>query len=153
MSIQKIAFTVGFLFLSFQLIFGQDDDYVTDYQPIKYEDYIYKSSIKTALLHIDGLLISQPILQLNQATQMRLSFDDVVEEVEDYYYTIIQCNFDWTPNTNLQEMEYIEGFSGERIRDYEFSYNTLVDYVHYELLLPNEDFSWTKSLSCSTWNC
>ena len=145
MRVQEIVLTIIIFFLSFSILLGQDDEYVTDYQPIRYEDYVYKPSIKTALLHIDGLLTSQPILQLNQPIQMRLSFDDIAEEVVDYYYTIIQCNFDWTPNTNMQEMEYIEGFSGERIRDYEFSYNTMVDYVHYELRLPNEDFSWTKS--------
>jgi hypothetical protein len=76
---------------------------------------------------------------------LRLSFDELADEIGDYYYTIIHCNADWTPTANLTEMEYIDGFSNERIRDYEFSYNTLTNYVHYELLLPNDDFSWTKS--------
>ena len=89
MRVQEIVLTIIIFFLSFSILLGQDDEYVTDYQPIRYEDYVYKPSIKTALLHIDGLLTSQPILQLNQPIQMRLSFDDIAEEVVDYYYTII----------------------------------------------------------------
>jgi hypothetical protein len=69
----------------------------------------------------------------------------VAEEVKDYYYTIIHCNADWTPTANLTEMDYIDGFSNDRIRDYEFSYNTLVNYVHYDVMLPNDDLKWTIS--------
>lgn len=139
---------ITFLFLSINTFLeAQDEDYyVSDYEStLIYEDFIYKPTIKSALLHQDGLLISQPIVSLSGMDVLRLSFDDISEEIADYYYTIIHCNADWTPTQNLTEMEYIDGFSNERLRDYEFSYNTLTNYVHYDLTLPNDDFSWTKS--------
>lgn len=145
---KSILFIITFILLSLTQItvFAQDDEYVSDYEPtIIYEDFIYKPTIKSALLHKDGLLISQPIATLSGMDVLRLSFDDITDEIGDYYYTIIHCNADWTPTENLTDMEYIDGFSNERLRDYEFSYNTLTNYVHYELMLPNDDFSWTKS--------
>lgn len=132
--------------MTFQLTAQEDEEYVGDYEPtIIYEDFVYKPTIKSALFHRAGLLISQPVATLSGMDVLQLSFDDLTDEVLDYYYTIIHCNSDWTPTENLTEMDYIDGFSNERLRDYEFSYNTLTDYVHYELQLPNEDFSWTKS--------
>jgi hypothetical protein len=124
----------------------QDDEYVTDYIPnLIYEDFTYKTSIKSVLLHQDGMFISQPIISMGGGNALRLSFDDVAEEVKDYYYTFIHCNSDWTPTTSLTEMDYIDGFANDRIRDYEFSYNTLVNYVHYEVMLPNQEMQWKLS--------
>lgn len=143
---QKIVSTLILLMCIAHYSIAQEDEYyVSDYPTILFEDFIYKPTIKSALLHQEGLLISQPIVSLSGMDVLRLSFDELADEIGDYYYTIIHCNADWTPTQNLTEMEYIDGFSNERIRDYEFSYNTLTNYIHYELRLPNEDFSWTKS--------
>ena len=143
---QKIVSTLILLMCIAHYSIAQEDEYyVSDYPTILFEDFIYKPTIKSALLHQEGLLISQPIVSLSGMDVLRLSFDELADEIGDYYYTIIHCNADWTPTQNLTEMEYIDGFSNERIRDYKFSYNTLTNYIHYELRLPNEDFSWTKS--------
>lgn len=143
---QKLFFLCCFAAISFNLAAQDEEEYVTESTPtMVYEDFVYQPNIKSALFHQDGLLVSQPIASLSGVDVLRLSFDDLTDEVMDYYYTIIHCNADWTPTENMTEMDYIDGFSNERLRDYEFSYNTLTDYVHYELMLPNEDFSWTKS--------
>ncbi|MEZ5024572.1 MAG: DUF5103 domain-containing protein [Chitinophagales bacterium] len=37
------------------------------------------------------------------------------------------------------------GLSGGYINSYDFSFNTTVDYVHYQMTIPNEDFRITQS--------
>ena len=42
-------------------------------------------------------------------------------------------------------MEYLDGFAGERIDNFEFSFKTILNFTNYSLVLPNEDLTWTKS--------
>jgi hypothetical protein len=73
-----------------------------------------------------------------------LSFDDFNEDVADYFYTLTLCNADWTL-AELDELDYLEGFNREIITDYEFSFNTLKNYTHFKLKLPNDDIRWLVS--------
>lgn len=127
-----------FCFVIAQLMaFGQDTD-------LKNYNHIYNDQIKTVRFHLDGVFLSYPIIDLNSSAQLLLSFDDLNEEVLDYVYTITHCNKDWKPS-ELDEMDYLDGFNGERIETYDFAFNTLTDYTHYELLLPNNDINWLVS--------
>lgn len=107
-------------------------------------DAVYVENIHSVRFHVDGTLLSYPLVNLNSNSQLLLSFDDFNDEITDYVYTITLCNADWTL-ANLDEMDYIDGFNGERISEYEFSFNTLKNYTHYKLRLPNEDIRWTVS--------
>lgn len=73
-----------------------------------------------------------------------LEFDDLYADETIYYYRIIAYNYDWTPS-KLKEIEYIQGHNRQRIRSYENSYNTLQNYEHYRLRIPNEFYKVTKS--------
>jgi hypothetical protein len=68
---------------------------------------------------------------------LKLSFDDLDTESKNYYYKIIHCNSDWQ-SSELYFSDYIDGFEENTITDYNFSINTLVSYVHYNLTIPNE---------------
>lgn len=111
---------------------------------LKNYNHIYRDNIKTVKFHLNGAFLSYPIVNLNSNAQLILSFDDINEDVSDYVYSIVHCNKDWKPS-DLDEIDYLDGFNGERIEEYDFSFNTLTDYTHYELALPNEDINWLVS--------
>ena len=75
---------------------------------------------------------------------MTLSFDDIDGDTKDYFYKVVHCDRDWSPS-QLAELEYVEGYTEERIRDFQFSFKSLWPYTHYELTLPNQDTRFTKS--------
>lgn len=73
-----------------------------------------------------------------------LQFDHAGDEIRDYLYTIVHCNSAWMPS-DMVENDYINGFTEDRITDFQPSFNTLSQYVHYALALPNRNMRWSKS--------
>lgn len=132
----KKLLSLALLLAGFQL-FAQDEK-------LHNYDWVYQDNIITVKFHLDGLVLSYPIIDLNSSGQLRFSFDDLDADVKNYFYTLQLCNADWTP-TDLTEMEYLRGFSEDRIDTYHYSFSTRVPYTHYELLLPNNDMAWTRS--------
>ena len=108
--------------------FGQEENII-------FEDEIFNTTILTPLLHTENNPMSNPIIHLGTEEKLQLSFDDFSEDLQDYYYTIVHCNSDWTLS-DLMQSEYIYGFFENRIEDYEFSFNTLQKYTHYNLVFP-----------------
>jgi hypothetical protein len=105
---------------------------------ITYKNATFNSNIKTVLCHKKEEELSLPILNLKADDQLLVSFDDLDADIKDYYYTIIHCNADWTAS-NLMPSEYINGFTDEPIDDYEFSFNTIQQYTHYQFEFPTID--------------
>ncbi len=101
---------------------------------------IYSDGIKTVLLHKEGWELSDPIIELNAATKLQFSFDELGNQPQTYNYTIIHCNSRWE-SSGLADYEYIEGYPDAQIKDYYYSFNTTYDYVHYVLTLPNDEIS------------
>lgn len=101
-------------------------------------------NIHTVLLHKQEDPLSYPIIKLNSEEKLQLSFDDFNTELQDYYYTIVHCNSDWTIS-DLMQSEYINGFFENRIENYEFSFNTLQKYTNYQLVFPEEYLQPTLS--------
>jgi hypothetical protein len=138
------AVPVIILFLSFisQLQAQDEPYYSTKY--IRNDNAVYRENIQTILLYKAGFELSPPIIQLNSAEKLVLVFDDLDANYKQYRYTLIHCDAFWN-NSDLQKMEYIEGFQDEFIEDYKFSFNTTVPYVNYILTFPSENMRIKKS--------
>lgn len=109
-----------------------------------YENKIYEENIRTVTLHPNGYPFATPIIHLNSQRQLILGFDELGDYVSDFRYSIIQCNHKWEATDN-SVFEFIDGFSDGYVTDYDYSFNTTIDYVHYNLAIPNEDFSFKQS--------
>ena len=133
----KLLFLSGFLFLICcktqrnNVIFSKEDIKVESKKKNNY-------NIKTILLHKKENNLSLPIINLNSEEQLKLSFDDLNYESSVLYLTIEHCDAMWN-KSNLMQSEYINGFTSDEIINYQFSFNTLQNYVHYEYLFPSEN--------------
>jgi len=111
-------------------------------QDIVYNDHVYKEYeefIKTTRLFpftngSDQELLP-PIISLNGSEKLLLEFDDLFSEYERYYVKFIHCNSNWEPS-RLFPLDYLNGYNEFPIEEYEFSFNTLVPYIHYTFLTP-----------------
>ena len=101
-----------------------------------YENAIYQANINTVQLHPLRFELGNPLIHLSYKDSLLLSFDDLSNEPKNYAYTLIHCNADWTPS-DLMQSEYLEGFYEEPITDYQFSFNTIQSYIHYQTVIPS----------------
>ncbi|GIV38682.1 MAG: DUF5103 domain-containing protein [Thermonema sp.] len=110
-----------------------------DEVPLVYDDHRYHADIYTDLLYpVRGeqeLLTEPPVIALGGDEHLRLRFDDLGEDVRDFYVKIQHCQHDWTPST-LPENEYLDSYNEFNITDYSFSFQTRQPYVHYRFDVP-----------------
>ncbi len=85
--------------------------------------------------------LQPPIMNLGGGNHLEIGFDEFSHEYHRYIYKVEHCNADWSPSTEIFESDYMNGFNGEPIEDYEKSFNTTVLYTHYSLRIPNENIS------------
>lgn len=107
---------------------------------------VYKKDIKSVKLFSEDNQLSYPIIDLKNQNQLTLSFDDLNEQrkVFDFQYKIVHCKQDWTVS-NLGYMDYIDGFEENNITNYSSSFNTITNYVHYDIKLPNDNIKFKLS--------
>ncbi len=101
-------------------------------------DVIISPTIHTVKLFQLGNQESMPILRLNSNDRLELHFDDLDENIKNYYYTYQLCNADWQP-ADLSSFDVIKGFQQQRISEYKVSSMTLNNYIHYEVILPEKN--------------
>lgn len=135
---------VTYFFVSISTNSIAQSEYIKGSNLLRNVDYTYIDEIKTVKLHQFQQPLTYPIIGLNDGSRLLLTFDDISEDARDYYYEIIHCNADWQPS-ELTEMDYLDGFNMERITELEFSFNTLTNYVNYNLIFPNQNAKLIKS--------
>jgi hypothetical protein len=111
-----------------------DDNY------LRYDDHTYNNNIKTVLFYNLRDELSYPTLPLNSNEKLKLSFDDFDTNLKTYYYTFIHCNVNWTPS-DLSPNQYLDNYTEDDIKEYKYSFNTDKNFVHYNLVFPNENIN------------
>jgi hypothetical protein len=76
-----------------------------------------------------------PIVKLGEP--LIFKFDDTEGDQKEYLYKITHCTYDWK-NSNLSDAYFSDGFAQDRIRNYDNSFNTFLDYTHYQMTIPND---------------
>ena len=79
-----------------------------------------------------------PMITLGSDETIEFSFDEMSHQYHRFTYHITHCDAQWKPS-DLIESEYMDGFNGQPIDDWQNSLNTTFDYTHYTLALPNND--------------
>lgn len=138
-----IHFKLFFILLFFAFPVLAQDDYVNDDQ-LRYEDWVYKSNIKIALLHESSWDNAAAILPLNGTEKLELSFDDLDADKKNYSISFVHCNANWEPS-DLMSSEYMVGFYEANILNFAYSTVTLQKYTHYSILFPQANMQFSKS--------
>ena len=132
-------------FMPFLICFsqGRQDEYVNE-RFLRYEDHVYKSTIKTVLCHESSFEMNPPMIELNSGQQIQVSFDDLEGDFRTFQYSFIHCDASWNPD-DLMVSEYLSGFFDDQITNRASSFNTTVQYTHYKFQFPNTTLQFTKS--------
>jgi hypothetical protein len=107
-------------------------------------DQVLMPNIQSVKLNMNGNPLSYPVLRLNSSDQLELHFDDREGDIKNYSYTWQLCNADWSPAL-LSSMDYIKGFSSQRIITYRNSSVALTRYTHYQQILPDRNCMPSRS--------
>jgi hypothetical protein len=100
-------------------------------------DGIFNSNIGVADIHPLGEPMLQAIIELNSNQRLEIRFDDLDFDTKDYAYRIRHCNWDWE-TSDLNFMQYMDGFETFDILEFDFSANTTRPYTKYAFTFPNE---------------
>ena len=105
----------------------------TQYIPEK----IHQERIRTVQVRKIGDSLAPPVIHLNTAEKVKLCFDELEKEPQNYSYTLIHCDANWAAS-ELMKHEYLYSQFEDEIPVRQNSFNTIIPYTHYEVTLPNE---------------
>lgn len=79
-----------------------------------------------------------PIIKMGE--YLVFSFDELNKKYQNYDYRIVRFDRNWQPSSAFTS-EFLEGSQRNRIQFHKSSFYTRVNYTHYEVKFPNNDFS------------
>ena len=99
---------------------------------------IYDPQVKTLEAVVNGNWLSPvTIMRLGSDDVLNIGFDELSHDYHRYTYRLERCEADWKPAKDVFDSDWLEGFNGLPIDNYERSKNTTVLYTHYSLQIPN----------------
>lgn len=105
---------------------------------------IFNPSFKSLQVSLEGNPMSPPIMVLGSDDRLVVSFDELAEDRRYMRYSVIHCNSRWQPS-GLVDSEIVEGFNVGDVTDWNYSQMTLTHYVHYRIVLPDEQIQFKIS--------
>ena len=105
---------------------------------------VYHPMVHTLQTMVNDDWLRDEVITLGTDDWVTISFDHFSHDYHRFVYKIIHCNADWTPS-DLFEVDYMDGFNGLPIEEYENSLNTTMLYTHYRFDLPNDDIQFKAS--------
>jgi len=106
------------------------------FDELEAENTTFEEQIFTVHCHPVGQPTLPPIVPLG-GNGVTLSFDDMSTEQRTFYYTVLHCDAYWN-FSDLDPVDYIRGFNENTIDEVAYSFNTMADYVHYQVDFPDE---------------
>lgn len=116
-------------------------------QPVVVSDNILDANIKTVQIFREGNPLAMPVTYMGSFDPLTLEFDELrsAESREsEFFVDIVACNEYWEPALILP-IEFYDGFTQDRIQEYQRSEFSKVDYVHYRYQFPQENESFKLS--------
>lgn len=110
-------------------------------------DNIYDANIKTVQIFREENPLAMPVTYMGSFDPLTLEFDElrsIDSRESDFFVDIVACNEYWEPAIILP-IEFYEGFTQDRIQEYQRSEFTKVEYVHYRYQFPQENESFKLS--------
>lgn len=146
MIINNISTPISSVLLVLSMIFHSQfvKSQSIDYYEHVFDNETFNASIKTVRLYKLNWEQGDPVINLGSGEQLEMHWDVMNENTVNFQYKIVHCNRDWEMS-NLNEMEYLEGFNDNYVEYYENSYNTFQTYVHYAIAFPNDQIDFKKS--------
>ena len=105
---------------------------------IGYSNQMLDSHIKSLQAVVNNNWTSLPVMRLGSNDVLNISFDELSHNYHRYIYQITKCEADWDIAEDVIMSDYLEGFDGNPIDDFEHSVNTIIPYTHYRLQIPND---------------
>jgi hypothetical protein len=123
--------------------------WVSPVRAIPYEDQTPAKDIRTVLFYpADGEashFLDFPVLYLKGEKFLRMEFDELGTQYQNYHFKLIHCNRDWEQSI-LNDFEFLENYNEYFVNDYELSQNTRVPYTHFRLDVPKVKISGNYAL-------
>ena len=117
-------------------------------QPVSpLSDQILDAAIKTVELYPQDQRLAPPVHFLGSREPLVLEFDELRDpesRESDFFVDLQACDANWLPAISLP-IEFYDGFTQDRIQEYQRSEFTKVGYVHYRYAFPEEGETFLKS--------
>lgn len=98
---------------------------------------IYSPMVKTLTTIVNNDWQNRPVMELGSRDVLHIGFDELSHDSHRYICHLTRCEADWSETTDVFESDWLQGFNGFPLDDYQNSLNTTVNYTHYEFTIPN----------------